>query len=133
MADRVTGKNQFLVFNSQTIALTKVGVKINRKLADTTDSGDYSTSPDMIFPTQIPVSAPLTLSVEGRFRFSSTPGFITAAQTSLTNIPAQVWINQGSQLVAGNFDLQDFEYDGPFDDTVTFTATLLSNGQWTPL
>jgi hypothetical protein len=133
MADRATGKNQFVTFNNVIIPITKVGVKINRKLADTTDSGDYYTTPDMLFPTQIPVSAPLELSIEGRFRYSSTPGFITAAQTSLTNIPCQVSITNGSQLAAGNFDLSDFEYDGPYDDVVTFTATLKSNGPWTPL
>ena len=115
------------------IPITKVGMKFNRKLADTTDSGDYYTTPDMIYPTQIPVSTPLELSIEGRFRYSSTPGFITAASTSLTLIPAQLSIANGSQLVAGLFDLQDFEYDGPYDDVVTFTATLKSNGQWTPL
>jgi hypothetical protein len=132
MADRTTGKQQSFTFNSQTIPITKCSPKITRVLADTTDSGDYSTTPDMIFPTQIPVSAPLELAIEGRFRFSSTPGLIAAAQTSLTNIPCAVSVNQGSELFHGNFDLSDFSYDGPYDDTVTYTATLKSNGQWTP-
>jgi hypothetical protein len=133
MADRTTGKNQFFLFNNVQIPITKVSAKIPRVLADTTDSGDYQQQPDMLFPTQIPVSAPLNLSIEGRYRFSSTPGLISAAQTSLSMIPAQVAINSGSTLVSGYFDLEDFEYDGPYDDTVTFTATLKSNGMWTPL
>jgi hypothetical protein len=65
MADRTTGKQQSFTFNSQTIPITKCSPKITRKLADTTDSGDYVTSPDMIFPTQIPVSCPLELAIEG--------------------------------------------------------------------
>lgn len=133
MADRTTGKNSFLLFNNVQIPITKTTPKVTRKLADTTDSGDYQQTPDMIFPTQIPVSAPLELAIEGRYRFSSTPGFLIAAQTSLTNIPCQIGLISGQPTFAGNFDLSDFQYDGPYDDTVTFTATLVSNGIWTPL
>jgi hypothetical protein len=132
MSDRITGKQQSFAFSGSAIPITKCSPKITRKLADTTDSGDYVTSPDMIFPTQIPVSCPLELAIEGRFRFSSTPGLIAAAATSLTNIPAAVNVTPGSELFHGNFDLSDFSYDGPYDDTVTYTATLKSNGQWTP-
>jgi hypothetical protein len=135
MADRLTGKASYFLLGSAAtqIPITKATPKVTRKLADTTDSGDYQSTPDMIFPTQIPVSAPLEMAIEGRYRFSSTPSAIVALlATSATNIPVVLGLNSGAIWGHGNFDISDFQSDIPFDDTVTYTCNIRSNGQWVP-
>jgi hypothetical protein len=132
MADRLTGKASFINFGGSLLGITKATPKVNRKLADTTDSGDYFQSPDMLFPTQIPVSAPLELAIEGRYRFSSTPSIVALLGTSATDIPIVIGLNLAAVWGHGVFDISDFETDIPVDDVVTFTCTAKSNGQWTP-
>ena len=134
MADRLSGKSAYLTFNGYTLPFKKLSQKVTRKCADSTDSGDYYTQNDMLFPTQIPVSVKTEQTIEGTFRFSSTPqAVVTALYTSLTNIPAQFGLNASGQLGTGNVDITDFSCDAPVDDIVTWTATMTSNGQWTPL
>lgn len=133
MADRLTGKASYLNLNGTLIAITKATPKVNRVCKDDTDSGDYNSTNDMIGPTQIPVSTQVVLSVEGRYRFSTTPSAIVALLfTSATNIPCVLGLNSGTVWGHGNVDVTDFETDVPYDDVVTFTATLTSNGLWTP-
>jgi hypothetical protein len=133
MADRLTGKASYLNFNGTQLPITKTTPKVNRVCKDDTDSGDYVSSPDMIFPTQIPVSTQVVLSVEGRYRFSTTPSAVVALLfTSATAIPCVLGLNSGTVWGHGNVDVTDFQTDIPYDDVVTWTATLTSNGQWTP-
>lgn len=133
MADRLSGKASYLTLGGTNIAITKYGPKVPRKLADWTDSGDYNSTADMIFPGQVPVSAPLEVSVEGRYRKSTTPSAIVALlATSATNIPCVLGLDAGTIWGHGNVDIANFETDVVYDDIVTFTCDLKSNGQWTP-
>ena len=59
--DRLTGKQSFFTFNGVTVPIVKVTPKVNRKLADSTDSGDYNGSQDMLATTQIPSASPLNM------------------------------------------------------------------------
>lgn len=133
MSDRLTGKASYFLFNNFVIPITKISPKLVRKLADTTDSGDYVQQADMIGPTQIPVSVKTECAVEGRYRFSSTPSAIVAAlYTSVTQIPIIVGLNQGTVWGHGLADISDFTTDIPVEDTVTFTCSVVSYGLWTP-
>ena len=133
MADRLTGKASYLSVNSFLIPITKTTPKVNRVCPDSTDSGDYQSTPDMIGPTQIPVSTQVVLSAEGRYRFSVTPSAIIALLfTSITLIPCVLGLNSGAVWGHGYVDITDFETSIPYDDVVTWTATLTSNGLWTP-
>jgi hypothetical protein len=133
MADRESGKASYLTINSVQIPITKTTPKVDRKCADTTDSGDYQSTQDMLFPTQVPVSVGTEIAVEGRFRKSSTPAAIIAQlYTSATNIPCVLGIDSGTIWGHGNVDITDYQQDNPVDDVITFTCTLKSNGVWTP-
>jgi hypothetical protein len=131
MSDRLTGKASYINFGGALLGITKATPKVNRKLADTTDSGDYLSTPDMLFPTQIPVSAPLELAIEGRYRFSSTPAVVSLLATSATQIPIVIGLSSQAIWGHGNFDISDFDTGIPVDDVVTFTCNAKSNGLWT--
>ena len=132
MSDRLTGKASYLSFNGVLIGITKTSPKVNRVCQDVTDSGDYNSTADMIGPTQIPVSTQVVLSVEGRYRKSSTPSAIIAQLfTSATQIPCVLGLDSGTIWGHGYVDITDFQTDVPYDDVVTFTCTLTRNGLWT--
>lgn len=132
--DRMTGKQSYFVFNSYTIPITKTTAKTMRKLADVTDNADYDGSSDLLWPTQLPVSAPVEISVEGRFRKSVVPsGIISLLYTGATAVRTVLGLDSGLLFGSGNFDISDFQTDTPVDDTVTFTATFRSNGRFSPL
>lgn len=134
MADRLTGKASYFQFNSFTIPITKFTPKVTRKLADITDSSDYNSTNDMIYPTQIPVSTMVEGSIEGRFHKSVIPTAILAVLwTSITLIPIVFGLDLAPTVYGhGYFDISDFTTDVPVDDVVTYTANVKSNGIFTP-
>jgi hypothetical protein len=133
MSDRLTGKASYFSFNGFTIPITKVTPKVTRALPNTTDNGDYNSTADMIFPTQIPCSVATEYAIEGRYRKSSTPSAIVALlYTGATAIPATFGMDASTVWGHGFFDISDFQTDAPVEDTVTFTCTMISNGQFFP-
>lgn len=133
MADRLTGKQSYIFWNGTTIPITKATPKTNRKLADITDNQDYDAASDLLWPTQLPVMAPVELSIEGRFRKSITPSAVIAfLYTGTVAVRGVFGLDSGTIYGSGLFDLSDFQCDSPVDDTVTFTCTLRSNGKFTP-
>lgn len=134
MADRLTGKASYFVFNGQQIPITKVGRKVARKKADTTDNGDYNSTTDLLFPTQLIVSATTTFSVEGRYRKSVNPGLNSNAIYESTPGGLLAFFGVDTVTVAGHgyFDIENYEESSPIDDTVTYTMDMTSNGQFTP-
>lgn len=133
MADRLTGKASYIVYNSNVLSITSYTPTTDRALADTTDNGDYNATADMIFPTQLPVSAKTTIEVEGRFRKSQTPAVLLAnLYTGVSAVPVVLGLDAGTLYGHGNFDISNFKTSVPVEDTVTFTCTLQSNGQFTP-
>jgi hypothetical protein len=133
MADRKTGKQSYFIYNGFNIFITKYSLKVDRKLADITDNGDYDVATDLMYPTQLPVNAVAEISAEGRFRQSVTPIAIMAPLYSgATAIPATLGLDAGSLSGHGLFDISNFNLDVPVDDTVTFSCSLKSNGKFTP-
>lgn len=131
--ERLTGKQSYIIINGTYIPITKYTPKINRKLADITDNGDYDSNTDLIYPAQLPVSATTELSVEGRFRLSLTPiAIMGILYTGISAVPVKLGLDAGHMFGSGNFDISDFQADVPVDDTVTFTCTLQSNGKFSP-
>lgn len=133
MADRLTGKQSYFFLNGFYIPITKASPRTARKLADVTDNGDYDTNTDLLWPTQLPVSAPVEISIEGRFRKSTTPAAIIALlYTGATAVQTRFGLDAQTIYGSGLFDISDFQTDAPVDDTVTFTCTVRSNGRFTP-
>ena len=133
MADRLTGKQSAFYFGGYYIPITKATPKTNRKLDDITEKGDYDTNTDLLWPTQLPVMAPVELSIEGRFRKSTIPAAImNILYTGATAVLTRLTMDASTIYGSGLFDISDFQTEMPVDDTVTFTCTVRSNGKFTP-
>lgn len=131
--DRLTGKASYMVFNGATIPITKYNPTITKQLPDITDNGDYDVQTDLIYPTQLPVSAVTELSVEGRFHLNSTPANIMSLLYSgASAVPVVLGLNAGSLFGHGLFDINNFQAVVDVRETVTFTCTMVSNGKFTP-
>lgn len=131
--DRISGKASYFTFNGVNIPITKVSPGSERKLGDTTDNGDYNSAQDMLTTTQIPVAYTFKASVEGRFRKSATPGFLTVAFNSTTQIPIVIGLDASPTVWGhGNCDISNFKSDVPVDDIVTFSCDIVSWGVFTP-
>lgn len=131
--DKTTGKQMYFTVGGTNVKLTKATPKVDPKFADTTDGGDYDAATDLIYPTQIQVSAPVEISVEGFYYKSQTPSAVVAklftggGPYALTFGPAT-----GQAHFSGNYDLSGFQIDSELMDTVKWSATLKSNGKITP-
>lgn len=132
--DRLTGKASYFTFGGVNIPITKATHKAERKLADTTDNGDYSQGQDLLTPTQLAVSVGTEFSIEGRYRRSVIPGALIANiyQSNPGGVMAYLGLDASAVVGHGYFDISDFQVDDPVDDTVTYTCTMKSNGPFTP-
>lgn len=134
MADRVSGKAVSWTFDGQTIPITKCTRKVTRKLADATDNGDYNSTTDLIYPTQLAVNVVTVYTWEGRYRKSVNPGLNSNAiyESNPGGVLASLSVDGTTVDGHGYFDISDYEQTEPIDDIVTYTCTATSNGQFTP-
>jgi hypothetical protein len=131
--DRIVGNESSWVFNGSIVPITSVTPKINRKVPDSTDSGDYNGPQDMIANTQIPASYNIEFAIEGRFRFSAIPDLFALAVTSDTQFPMTIGLDltptyYGSGLV----DIIDFTTTIPVEDVVNYSCNVKTWGAWRP-
>jgi hypothetical protein len=132
VADKLTGKASYIVFDGVSLYITKYAPKVTRTLADTTDSANYSASSDMISPSQIPVMAAMELDIEGYYHKSQTGQLLALAFTGANELPTTLGLDAGTLYGHGNFDLSDFASEIPLTDTVRYTASIKQNGTFTP-
>lgn len=133
MADKLTGKASYWIFNGQQFFITKYSPKVTRTLADTTDSADYNASIDMVQSSQIPVMLTQELAVEGNFHLSQTiQGLLTTVYSGINAVPVVLGLNAGALFGSGAFDVSDFSADVPIIDTCKYTASMKSNGPFIP-
>jgi hypothetical protein len=132
--DRLSGKQSYFMLGGVKVPITKVDPTVTRKLGDTTDSGDYNTTQDMLPTTQIPCTYTLEASVEGRFRKSVTPtSFLEIAFTSGTQIPIVIGLDASPTIWGhGACDIANFKTSIPVDDIITFSCDIKSWGTFTP-
>lgn len=133
MADKVTGKASYWMFNGVQFFITKYSPKVTRTLADTTDSSDYNQNIDMVQGSQIPVMLSQDVSIEGNYHLSQTnQALLTMVYSGVNAVPTVFGINSGALYGSGAFDISDFACEVPIIDTVKYTATIRSNGLFTP-
>jgi hypothetical protein len=134
MADRLTGKASYFIFDGQQIPITKATRKATRKKADTTDNGDYNATIDLLEPTQLYTNVVTTFAIEGRYRKTVNPGLNSAAiyESNPGGLPVVLGLDASTIAGHGLFDLENYEESVPVDDTVTYTCDMTSNGHFTP-
>jgi hypothetical protein len=129
---KVSGKAGTLSYNATTLSITKWSGKINRELADSTDTADYDATTDMVHKEQIPVTLQLEVSVEGYFDKNSTQTALIADLFSGNAARAVILkIDASTTFGHGNCDVSDLECHLAPNEMVGFTCTLKSNGKWT--
>lgn len=134
MADRLTGKASYFVFNGAQVPITKATRKVTRKMADVTDNGDYNQQQDLLTPTQLAVSAGTQFTIEGRYRKSVIPSLNGSAiyESNPGGLLAVLGLDSSTVSGHGYFDITDYEETVPDDDAVTYSCTMTSNGAFTP-
>ena len=133
MSDKLTGKASYINIQGTLLFITKISPKVTRGLADTTDSADYDSGMDMINMSQLPVTLTQDLAVEGNYHLSQTTQLLlNMCYSGITAVPVVIGLNAGATMGAGLFDLSDFASEVPIVDTCKFSATLKSNGKFTP-
>jgi hypothetical protein len=131
---KVAGKAGSLTYNSQTLNFSKWTAKVNRELADSTDSNDYDAVTDMLWKSQIPISNQIEVDVEGNFDLNSTDTtLLTPLFSGTAAVPVILKITPTHTFGHGNFDLGNFEVEVPVDGLVKWKGTMRSSSIFTPL
>lgn len=132
--DRLVGKSMHISVDGVSLKIIKATPKVSPKFGDTTDTSNYDAETDLIYPSQIQVSAPVEFAVEGNYRVSETPSAIIAKMFDGSIGPLAVTFGPktGLNQFGGNYDISDYNQDNPHDDVVKFSCTLKSNGKVMP-
>jgi hypothetical protein len=126
---KLEGKAGTITYGAASINWTKITEKVTRELGDTTDSTNYDAGSNMLWQAQLPVKLGLEYSIEGWFDTTLTPAaFVGTLFSASGPFNLLFTLVSGTIVGHGNFDLSDFELGAPIDNTVTFSATLKSNG-----
>ena len=112
--------------------ITKWSGSLEVKTADTTDSNDYDAATGLVWNTQVPSSAKMSIDVEGNYDINGAQApLVTAALNGASPLViTELGFTSTNVFGYGNFNVTNFKTDAPVDDTVTFSATLISNGKW---
>jgi hypothetical protein len=130
---KITGNQSSFTFNGTVIPIVKASPKVSRTLEDDTDSSNYDSASDMLHKSQTPVSTATELAIEGRFRATTTMAQIVPLLYN-SNAAVAVTLKATTSIIFGhgNFDISDFSCDFEPGKMVNYTATLKSNGVFTP-
>ena len=130
---KMSGKASYLVYDGANVPITKVSMKGTSKMADATDNSNYDQTTDLIWPEQLKVNAKTELAVEGRYFRSVTPALAAAFfESNPGGLPVVLGLDTVTVAGHGYFDMSDFQIDDEVEDTVTYSCTLTSNGQFYP-
>jgi hypothetical protein len=129
---RLAGQGSSFNYKGTTFPITKYSVKSTKKMADTSDTSDYDQNTNLIFNTQLPCSVKTELSIEGNFSLTTSANLLASLYSSDAQVQVQLGLTAGAMYGNGLFDLSDFSTDVPSEDTVKYTASLVSYGVFTP-
>jgi hypothetical protein len=131
--NRIVGKAGSITISGTNLAFNKWSPKVTRNMGDTTDSADYDPTSDLIHKSQRAASVQTELTVEGKWDLNTTTaGIIAMLYNGAGAVPVVLKLDATTVYGHGNFDITDFSSDHPVEDTVTWSATLKSNGIFTP-
>jgi hypothetical protein len=131
---KFVGAQATVTINGNVLYLISIETTADRKLANTTDNSSYDAGTGLLWPTQLPVQAPITFMIKGWYDQTVT-GTAISNYLYTSAGPAPVVFTQatGNIYGHGNFDFSNFKQSLPVDDTVSFDLTLVSNGKFSYL
>jgi len=128
-----TGGGGSLTVAGTSIGFNTVSPSVKKDYDDATDSTNYDTGTQIVHKTQLAVATQTTLEVEGKIDLTTVPSVVVATMYSNPGaVSCALKYNGSSTYGHGLVDITDFK--GTIDPmkVLNFTATLLSNGVWTP-
>ncbi len=131
VTNKITAKAGSWTYAGVTIPFKTVTPSFERTLADATDSADYDSGSDQVWPSQLPVKTGLKLKIEGNYNTSVVPSSLIAVLiTGAAAGAVVVKLNPSTVFGHGSFDISNFEIKMQVDDIVTYSVDLTSNGVW---
>jgi hypothetical protein len=136
MADsqsRLTGRASYFQFSGTKVPIKKYSASTTRTLVDTTDTGDYNVTADMLYETQIPAKIAQDLDVEGNFRLNQTNSLLMSVLFSgASSVAVVLGLDAGDIYGHGSYDISDFSTEVGVGDVVSYTCKMKLNGVFTP-
>jgi len=131
VTNKITRKAASWTYKGATIPFTSMTPSVERTMADATDSTDYDSGSDSLWPSQLEVKVGMKFKVEGRYNTSTIPSAIlTDLYTGASAAAVVIKLNPSTIFGHGNFDISNFEAKIQVDDIVTYSCDLMSNGLW---
>jgi hypothetical protein len=129
---KFTGKDGQYAHNGVAVIISEWTATVTTKMADTTASDNYDTNSALVWNSQLPVSANVEVGISGPWdptNHAAILASIIAGNAAAVNGVCRYATN--TNAIVGTFNLSDLEITTPTEDTITYTATLKSNGRVT--
>lgn len=128
-----TGGGSYLTLSGTVIPFTVVTPKASKTYDDSSDSSNYDPATGLVHLAQLAVSTQTTISIEGKIDTAIIPAAIVSQLYSNPGaVNCTIAYNATTPYGHGKVDVTEFEATIDPMKTLTFTATLLTNGVFTP-
>lgn len=132
-AGKLVGLNQKVTIgtgvSAYDIKVTSVRPTIDQNILSNSDSGNWSTTRNRLFPTKFVVNASFKLTVEGNFYMSETPDNVIDLLFSSGTSDVS-WKPDGTnELLSGSCYFTNFSGTFPIEDYCTFSVDLEFSGE----
>lgn len=125
---RKTGKAGGFSLDGTAIRITSWKASFTKKLADTTDTGDYDATTNQTWDSQAPGTAGMKFDVEGVFDLDATSAALCQKLKADPTVVAVFKFTPTDSYCSCNVDLSQVDVSSPVGDKISWTAQAQSNG-----
>lgn len=128
-----SGKQGYAEYSGTALYIKSWKGTITTKYADTTDSADYDSASGLVWNSQLPVSAKFEGEIAGNYDLNGNTDALLADLIDGTTTPVTVelGITATEAFGYGSMQISEFAVEMPIEDTVTFTAKIMTSGKFT--
>jgi len=134
--DRTTGTSGFVTFERDDVDLSPIKIPVTswevqcrKAFQDTTNSANYDSDSNLVYPTRSPSTIVTEGEIRGRFRLSRIPVTILSSLYSGGAVPKiSLYIRPDFMFGTGYFSISNFAIQSPIDDIVGFDCRIVSYG-----
>jgi hypothetical protein len=127
-----SGKQGYFEYGGTQLYIKSWKGTITTKYADTTDSADYDSTSGLVWNSQLPVSAKFEGEIEGNYDLNGNTDTMIGDLIDGTTTPVTVelGITATEAFGYGTMQVSEFAVETPIEDTVTFTAKVMTSGRF---
>jgi hypothetical protein len=126
-----TGGGGAFILNGSSVPFNTIEPSVTKEHDDSTDSTNYDISSGLTHKAQLAVTTQSSFAIEGKIDLSIVPiGIVALLYTNPGALPATFRYNTGTIYGHGLVDVTDFKCTIDPTKTLTYSATLISNGIW---